>query len=176
MLPETDKSDDAVGSTTGYPPSSSSSSRFRQSPTVQHQQQVRVDQIEEEEEAEYDRRRHHHHHRHDQGHPSTTTRSNTNSVTERTIGLLVSDFFVSEEDEESKQRWEGEEIVNMAPGLPNIKILDSDALSDLLEDNVSPPEITSILYVTAPLTNIPIYQKREREKERSRERERERYS
>lgn len=34
----------------------------------------------------------------------------------------------------------------MVPGLPDIKMLDADALSDLLEDNLSPPEITSILY------------------------------
>ncbi|EAW06594.1 uncharacterized protein ACLA_082850 [Aspergillus clavatus NRRL 1] len=33
----------------------------------------------------------------------------------------------------------------MIPGLPNIKMLDAEALSDLLEDNLSPPEITSIL-------------------------------
>jgi hypothetical protein len=35
----------------------------------------------------------------------------------------------------------------MIPGLPDIKMLDAEALSDLLEDNLSPPEITSILYV-----------------------------
>ncbi|KAJ5899545.1 hypothetical protein N7495_004289 [Penicillium taxi] len=33
---------------------------------------------------------------------------------------------------------------SMIPGLPDIKMLDSEALSDLLEDNLSPPEITSI--------------------------------
>ncbi|RJE19344.1 hypothetical protein PHISCL_08316 [Aspergillus sclerotialis] len=33
----------------------------------------------------------------------------------------------------------------MIPGLPDIKMLDADALSDLLEDNLSPPEITSIM-------------------------------
>ncbi|KAL3476180.1 hypothetical protein BJX99DRAFT_228337 [Aspergillus californicus] len=32
----------------------------------------------------------------------------------------------------------------MIPGLPDIKMLDAGALSDLLEDNLSPPEITSI--------------------------------
>ncbi|KAL2855207.1 hypothetical protein BJX68DRAFT_23757 [Aspergillus pseudodeflectus] len=32
----------------------------------------------------------------------------------------------------------------MIPGLPDIKMLDAEALSDLLEDNLSPPEITSI--------------------------------
>ena len=36
----------------------------------------------------------------------------------------------------------------MIPGLPDIKMLDSEALGDLLEDNLSPPEITSILYVS----------------------------
>lgn len=36
----------------------------------------------------------------------------------------------------------------MIPGLPDIKMLDAEALSDLLEDNLSPPEITSILYGT----------------------------
>lgn len=34
----------------------------------------------------------------------------------------------------------------MTPELPDIKMLDTEALSDLLEDNLSPPEITSILY------------------------------
>lgn len=34
---------------------------------------------------------------------------------------------------------------NMIPGLPDIKMLDSGALGDLLEDNLSPPEITTIL-------------------------------
>lgn len=38
----------------------------------------------------------------------------------------------------------------MIPGLPDIKMLDADALSDLLEDNLSPPEITSILYGSPP--------------------------
>ncbi|KAJ5776418.1 uncharacterized protein N7511_001429 [Penicillium nucicola] len=33
----------------------------------------------------------------------------------------------------------------MIPGLPDIKMIDSDALSDLLEDNLSPPEITTII-------------------------------
>ncbi|KAI9926883.1 hypothetical protein ASPWEDRAFT_748330 [Aspergillus wentii DTO 134E9] len=35
--------------------------------------------------------------------------------------------------------------VTMIPGLPDIKMLDAEALGDLLEDNLSPPEITSIL-------------------------------
>lgn len=34
---------------------------------------------------------------------------------------------------------------NMTPSLPDIKMLDTEALSDLLEDNLAPPEITSIL-------------------------------
>ena len=34
----------------------------------------------------------------------------------------------------------------MIPGLPDIKMLDAEALSDLLEDNLSPPEITTIMY------------------------------
>lgn len=33
----------------------------------------------------------------------------------------------------------------MIPGLPDIKMLDAEALSDLLEDNLSPPEITTIM-------------------------------
>jgi hypothetical protein len=41
----------------------------------------------------------------------------------------------------------------MIPGLPDIKMLDSEALGDLLEDNLSPPEITTILYV-APRIGI----------------------
>jgi hypothetical protein len=35
----------------------------------------------------------------------------------------------------------------MMPELPDIKMLDTAALRDLLEDNLSSPEITSILYV-----------------------------
>ncbi|PYH45046.1 uncharacterized protein BP01DRAFT_52257 [Aspergillus saccharolyticus JOP 1030-1] len=38
-----------------------------------------------------------------------------------------------------------DETVAMIPGLPDIKMLDAEALSDLLEDNLSPPEITSII-------------------------------
>ncbi|KAJ5759281.1 hypothetical protein N7520_006437 [Penicillium odoratum] len=34
----------------------------------------------------------------------------------------------------------------MLPELPDIKMLDSEALGDLLEDNLSPPEITTMLY------------------------------
>ena len=34
---------------------------------------------------------------------------------------------------------------SMIPGLPDIKMLDSEALGDLLEDNLSPPEITTIM-------------------------------
>jgi hypothetical protein len=34
---------------------------------------------------------------------------------------------------------------NMTPSLPDIKMIDTEALSDLLEDNLAPPEITSIL-------------------------------
>lgn len=33
----------------------------------------------------------------------------------------------------------------MIPGLPDIKMLDSEALGDLLEDNLSPPEITTMM-------------------------------
>ncbi|KAJ5612561.1 hypothetical protein N7510_005755 [Penicillium lagena] len=36
-------------------------------------------------------------------------------------------------------------IDTMIPGLPDIKMLDSEALGDLLDDNLSPPEITTIL-------------------------------
>lgn len=38
----------------------------------------------------------------------------------------------------------------MIPGLPDIKMIDSEALSDLLEDNLSPPEITTIMYDPHP--------------------------
>ncbi|KAJ5717811.1 hypothetical protein N7488_003457 [Penicillium malachiteum] len=34
----------------------------------------------------------------------------------------------------------------MLPDLPDIKMLDSEALGDLLEDNLSPPEITTMMY------------------------------
>ncbi|KAJ5081643.1 hypothetical protein NUU61_009907 [Penicillium alfredii] len=39
----------------------------------------------------------------------------------------------------------GRDTDTMIPGLPDIKMLDAEALSDLLEDNLSPPEITTIL-------------------------------
>ncbi|KAJ5669596.1 hypothetical protein N7462_010666 [Penicillium macrosclerotiorum] len=39
---------------------------------------------------------------------------------------------------------------NMIPGLPDIKMLDSEALGDLLEDNLSPPEITTMMYDQMP--------------------------
>lgn len=42
----------------------------------------------------------------------------------------------------------------MIPGLPDIKMLDAEALSDLLEDNLSPPEITSILYGALPFPDL----------------------
>ena len=40
----------------------------------------------------------------------------------------------------------------MIPGLPDIKMLDAEALSDLLEDNLSPPEITTIMYASCAST------------------------
>jgi hypothetical protein len=40
------------------------------------------------------------------------------------------------------------ETNTMIPGLPDIKMLDAEALSDLLEDNLSPPEITTIMYAS----------------------------
>ncbi|CAI7644199.1 unnamed protein product [Penicillium glandicola] len=39
----------------------------------------------------------------------------------------------------------GQDTDTMIPGLPDIKMLDAEALSDLLEDNLSPPEITTII-------------------------------
>ncbi|KAL2217486.1 hypothetical protein M432DRAFT_640633 [Thermoascus aurantiacus ATCC 26904] len=39
----------------------------------------------------------------------------------------------------------GDKDDTMTPELPDIRMLDTEALSDLLEDNLSPPEITSIL-------------------------------
>lgn len=51
----------------------------------------------------------------------------------------TSNLTVTSDDNDSAQP------VDMIPGLPDIKMLDSEALSDLLEDNLSPPEITSIL-------------------------------
>ena len=38
----------------------------------------------------------------------------------------------------------------MSPDLPDIKMLDAEALGDLLEDNLSLPEITSLMYVFPP--------------------------
>jgi hypothetical protein len=43
----------------------------------------------------------------------------------------------------------------MIPGLPDIKMIDSEALSDLLEDNLSPPEITTIMYDPHPSPLTP---------------------
>jgi hypothetical protein len=43
----------------------------------------------------------------------------------------------------------------MIPGLPDIKMIDSEALSDLLEDNLSPPEITTIMYDPRPSPLTP---------------------
>lgn len=37
----------------------------------------------------------------------------------------------------------------MIPELPGIKMLDTEALTDLLEDNLCPPEITSIMFVSS---------------------------
>ncbi|PLB55453.1 hypothetical protein P170DRAFT_506050 [Aspergillus steynii IBT 23096] len=54
----------------------------------------------------------------------------------------------------------------MIPGLPDIKMLDAEALSDLLEDNLSPPEITSILVfatngaIFASASSLPLRQLR----------------
>ncbi|KAE8353710.1 hypothetical protein BDV28DRAFT_132587 [Aspergillus coremiiformis] len=47
------------------------------------------------------------------------------------------------QDEESEDDIARDDI--MIPGLPDIKMLNAEALSDLLEDNLSPPEITTIL-------------------------------
>lgn len=44
----------------------------------------------------------------------------------------------------------------MIPGLPDIKMLDSEALGDLLDDNLSPPEITTILYVRTGIALPPL--------------------
>ncbi|CRG84091.1 hypothetical protein PISL3812_01426 [Talaromyces islandicus] len=55
---------------------------------------------------------------------------------------------------------------NMTPALPDIRMLDSEALGDLLEDNLSPPEITSILIfatngaIFAYASELPIRQLR----------------
>ncbi|KAJ6160937.1 hypothetical protein N7470_004333 [Penicillium chermesinum] len=43
----------------------------------------------------------------------------------------------------------------MLPDLPDIKMLDSEALGDLLEDNLSLPEITTILYAGPPCPAPP---------------------
>ena len=50
-----------------------------------------------------------------------------------------SSFDVSESENEQDSADE------MIPELPDIEMVDTAALSDLLEDNLSPPEITSIL-------------------------------
>ncbi|KAL4933746.1 uncharacterized protein BDV17DRAFT_286562 [Aspergillus undulatus] len=50
----------------------------------------------------------------------------------------------SEEDLAVGEYYDHSDTDTMIPGLPDIKMLDAEALSDLLEDNLSPPEITSI--------------------------------
>ncbi|KAL4942996.1 hypothetical protein BDV06DRAFT_153566 [Aspergillus oleicola] len=50
----------------------------------------------------------------------------------------------SEEDIAVGECYDHSDSDTMIPGLPDIKMLDAEALSDLLEDNLSPPEITSI--------------------------------
>ncbi|KAL4792453.1 hypothetical protein BDV19DRAFT_392132 [Aspergillus venezuelensis] len=50
----------------------------------------------------------------------------------------------SEEDIALGECYDHSDSDIMIPGLPDIKMLDAEALSDLLEDNLSPPEITSI--------------------------------
>ncbi|PYH91054.1 hypothetical protein BO71DRAFT_401678 [Aspergillus ellipticus CBS 707.79] len=57
--------------------------------------------------------------------------------------LIIEDTF--EDSVASDTCHEQYEEATMIPGLPDIKMLDAEALSDLLEDNLSPPEITSIL-------------------------------
>ncbi|KAF9888090.1 hypothetical protein FE257_009355 [Aspergillus nanangensis] len=58
-------------------------------------------------------------------------------------------------DEKSEYRLaHGDSNDAMIPGLPDIKMLDAEALSDLLEDNLSPPEITSILASSGNLTGV----------------------
>lgn len=47
------------------------------------------------------------------------------------------DVYEEEDDDRSDEE--------MIPELPDIRMLDSAALGDLLEDNLSPPEITSIM-------------------------------
>lgn len=59
------------------------------------------------------------------------------------------------EDDIAVGEWYDHHDDTMIPGLPDIKMLDAEALSDLLEDNLSPPEITSILCVSPLLRLVP---------------------
>ena len=43
----------------------------------------------------------------------------------------------------------------MGSTLPNMKMLDVAALTDLISDNLSPPEITSVMYVLFDRSKIP---------------------
>ncbi|KNG85985.1 hypothetical protein ANOM_005082 [Aspergillus nomiae NRRL 13137] len=54
--------------------------------------------------------------------------------------------WILENEESEDDTSNSEDHDTMIPGLPDIKMLDAEALSDLLEDNLSPPEITTILY------------------------------
>lgn len=56
-------------------------------------------------------------------------------------------FTSVEESEFQVDRTHAAQPDTMIPGLPDIKMLDAEALSGLLEDNLSPPEITTIMYV-----------------------------
>ncbi|KAF7594192.1 hypothetical protein BBP40_009894 [Aspergillus hancockii] len=53
--------------------------------------------------------------------------------------------WILEDQESEDDNAHAENYDIMIPGLPDIKMLDAEALSDLLEDNLSPPEITTIL-------------------------------
>ncbi|KAL2000603.1 hypothetical protein VTN02DRAFT_2869 [Thermoascus thermophilus] len=56
-----------------------------------------------------------------------------------------SGYYESLDSEEYTEHVGGAKNDAMTPELPDIRMLDTEALGDLLEDNLSPPEITSIL-------------------------------
>ncbi|OKL56203.1 hypothetical protein UA08_08408 [Talaromyces atroroseus] len=64
--------------------------------------------------------------------PSDASEIETDADTDLSVKSDLSDADANSDD-------------NMTPSLPDIKMIDTEALSDLLEDNLAPPQITSIL-------------------------------
>ena len=75
-------------------------------------------------------------------------------ISEDTLEIQVEEYTSADQDTNPDTPTDIDtDTDTMIPGLPDIKMIDSEALSDLLEDNLSPPEITTIMYFhSSPLT------------------------